>query len=494
MTQNKLISLAEAVRRYTWDGMQYASGAALPIGSDAIAFGREVLRQNRRDLHAIFHCSSQQLNLLAGAGLVSKAECGFTALEVFGFANGLRRAVESGQMALEDYSNLAMPLRYLGGALNWPFVPATTNMGSDIQYRSAFAPDQYPSKTKIPTVTDPFSGREIGAFSPLQPDLAAIHVTLADIRGNSIMLGTEWSRFELSRAAKTVVIIADFVTSYGDLDSYLDVIGRDRLAELAKTETPFLLRSDHAGIATLTLNRPQARNALSQGMLEALRQALAEVAADASVRVVILAGAGPAFCAGHDLKEIRAADYQRSYTEALFALCAQVMQAIVALPKPVIARVHGVATAAGCQLVASCDLAVAAEDARFATPGVNIGLFCSTPMVALSRNVGHKAAMQMLLTGDLIDAPTALRFGLVNEIVPAGDLEERTGALAAKLASKSPLTLAVGKEAFYRQAELPLADAYFHAAQVMVDNLQAADAQEGIGAFMDKRPPVWRGC
>ncbi len=308
MTQNKLIPLAEAVRRYTWDGMQYASGAALPIGSDAVAFGRELLRQGRRDLHAIFHCSSQQLNLLAGAGAATKAECGFTGLEVFGFANGLRRAVEGGRLALEDYSNLAMPLRYLGGALNWPFVPATTNIGSDLQYRSAFAPDQYPAQTKIPTVIDPFSGRAIGAFRPLQPDLAAIHVTLADVRGNSIMLGTEWSRFELSRAAKRVVIIADaivdpgcirqfpnlvripdiiveavvywpfaawpqsspgmydvdeehmnlmnkalateagtaqyladYVESYGDRDSYLDLIGRDRLAELARTETAFLL-------------------------------------------------------------------------------------------------------------------------------------------------------------------------------------------------------------------------------------------------------------
>ncbi len=308
MTHSKLIPLAEAVRRYTWDGMQYASGAALPIGSDAIVFGRELLRQGRRDLHAVFHCSSQQLNLLAGAGAATKAECGFSALEVFGFANGLRRAVESGAMALEDYSNLAMPLRYLGGALNWPFVPATTNIGSDIQHRSAFAPHDTPARTKIPTVTDPFSGREIGAYSVLQPDLAAIHVTLADIRGNSIMLGTEWSRFELSRAAKKVVIIADaivdsgcirqfpnlvripdiiveavvhwpyaawpqsspgmydvdeehmhlmnkalatregtdryvadFVEGYDDPDSYLDLIGRDRLATLAKTETAFLL-------------------------------------------------------------------------------------------------------------------------------------------------------------------------------------------------------------------------------------------------------------
>ncbi len=259
------------------------------------------------------------------------------------------------------------------------------------------------------------------------------------------------------------------------------------------TDTPFLLRANHAGIATLTLNRPQSRNALSQGMLTALLAELAAVAADPAVRVVILAGAGPAFCAGHDLKELRAAHYDPAYTQALFGDCARVMQAIVHLPKPVIAQVHGIATAAGCQLVASCDLAIAAEDARFATPGVNIGLFCSTPMVALSRNVGHKAAMQMLLTGDLIDAATALRFGLINEIVPVADLAGQTLALAQKLASKSPLVLAIGKEAFYRQAELPLAEAYAYTAQIMVTNLEAQDAQEGIGAFLEKRHPVWCG-
>lgn len=211
MSKSKLIPLSEAVRRYTWDGMQYASGAALPVGSDAIIFGRELLRQGRRDLHGIFHCNTQQLNLLAAVGAVSKVECGFSGLEVFGFANGLRRAVESGQLALEDYSNLAIPLRFLGGALNWPFVPATVNIGSDIQDRSAFSPDDYPAKSKIPTVVDPFSGQTIGAFSPLRPDLAAIHVTMADPLGNSIILGTEWSRFELSRAAKKVVVIADTI-------------------------------------------------------------------------------------------------------------------------------------------------------------------------------------------------------------------------------------------------------------------------------------------
>lgn len=257
------------------------------------------------------------------------------------------------------------------------------------------------------------------------------------------------------------------------------------------TEMPFILRSDAAGITTLTLNRPQARNALSHGMLQALLAELEGIATDSRVRVVVLAGAGPAFCAGHDLKEIRAANFGSAYTQKLFDECAKVMLAIVSLPKPVIARVHGIATAAGCQLVASCDLAVAADDARFATPGVNIGLFCSTPMVALSRNVGRKAAMRMLLTGDLVDADTAIRLGLINEVAPAAELGRRTEALAAKIAAKSPLTLAIGKQAFYRQVELPLADAYAYANKVMVTNLSKRDAQEGINAFIEKRSPVW---
>lgn len=259
------------------------------------------------------------------------------------------------------------------------------------------------------------------------------------------------------------------------------------------TDTPFVLRDDAGGIVTLTLNRPEARNALSLGMLSALLAELQRAAADPSVRVVVLAGAGPAFCAGHDLKEIRARHFDSAYTEALFAECTKVMLAIVGLPKPVIAQVHGVATAAGCQLVASCDLAVAAADARFATPGVNIGLFCSTPMVALSRNVGRKAAMRMLLTGDLIDAQTASRIGLISDVVPAAELAGQTAALAAKIAAKSALTLSVGKEAFYRQAELPLADAYAYTAAVMVTNLATRDAQEGIAAFIEKRSPVWCG-
>lgn len=236
---NKLISLAEAVRRYTWNGMQYASGAALPVGSDAIVFGRELLRQKRRNLHAIFHCNTQQLNLLAGAGAASKAECGFSGLEVFGFANGLRRAVETGELALEDYSNLAMAARLLGGAMNWPFVPATVNIGSDIQDRSAFAPDDYPAQRKIPTITDPFSGREIGAFSPLQPDLAAIHVSLADPLGNAIMLGTEWSRFELSRAAKKVVLIADAIVDTDCMRQYPNLVRIPDLIVEAVVHHPF---------------------------------------------------------------------------------------------------------------------------------------------------------------------------------------------------------------------------------------------------------------
>ncbi len=259
------------------------------------------------------------------------------------------------------------------------------------------------------------------------------------------------------------------------------------------TDTPFVLRSDAGGVATLAMNRPDSRNALSLGMLLALSAELQRIAHDPSVRVLVLAGAGPAFCAGHDLKELRARNFGHAYAEQLVAECTRVMLAMIGLPKPVIAQVHGVATAAGCQLVASCDLAVAAETARFATPGVNIGLFCSTPMVALSRNVGNKAAMRMLLTGDLIDADTAIRIGLINEAVPEAELASRTAALAARIASKSPLIVATGKATFYRQAELPLAEAYAYAGEVMVSNLGKRDAQEGIAAFLEKRDPVWRG-
>ena len=264
-------------------------------------------------------------------------------------------------------------------------------------------------------------------------------------------------------------------------------------SEKKMTEKALVLRHDDGGVTTLTMNRPQARNALSQGMLRALLDAFIEVSTDEAVRVVILAGTGPGFCAGHDLKEIKAQNYSRNYTEQLFADCAELMQTIIRLPKPVIAQVHGIATAAGSQLVASCDLAISSEEARYATPGVNIGLFCSTPMVALSRNLSNKHAMQMLLTGDLIDAQNAYRMGLVNEVVDAEELGTKTMELAQKIASKSPLTVAIGKEAYYRQAELPLSEAYDYTKAVLVRNLEARDAQEGISAFIEKRHPVWCG-
>lgn len=255
---------------------------------------------------------------------------------------------------------------------------------------------------------------------------------------------------------------------------------------------PILQRHDDAGVAWLTLNRPAVRNALSMALMQALDAELAAIADDAAVRVVVIGGAGPAFCSGHDLRELRAHPGRGAY-EAVFALCSRLMQRIVGLPKPVIARVHGVATASGCQLVASCDLAVAADTARFATPGVNLGLFCSTPMVALSRAVGRKAAMEMLLTGDLVDAARARELGLVNRVVPEAGLDAAVAALAGQIAGKSPLTLAIGKVAFYRQAELPLAEAYAYASDVMVRNMLARDATEGIDAFLDKRTPVWSG-
>jgi len=262
--------------------------------------------------------------------------------------------------------------------------------------------------------------------------------------------------------------------------------------DAAATPQSILLRADYDGVATLTLNRPQARNALSMALMGALGEALDLVAADPAIRVVVLAGAGPAFCAGHDLREMRA-DPRREQHEATFRRCSELMMKIVRLPKPVIARVHGVATAAGCQLVATCDLAVAESGARFATPGVNIGLFCSTPMVALSRAVPRKQAMEMLLTGDAVPAERALQIGLVNRVVPLAELDAAVAALAATIAGKSPLTLAIGKEAFYRQAELGLAEAYAYASEVMVRNMMARDAAEGIDAFIGKRTPTWQG-
>ncbi len=262
------------------------------------------------------------------------------------------------------------------------------------------------------------------------------------------------------------------------------------IARIAE-DASILLEAREHGVLRLTMNRPQARNALSAALMGALIEALGRAAEDREARVVVIAGAGPAFCAGHDLREIRA-DRRRETYERLFAQCSELMLAIVRLPKPVIAEVHGVATAAGCQLVASCDLAVAAEDARFATPGVNIGLFCSTPMVALSRAVGRKVAMEMLLTGELIGAARACEIGLVNRVVPSAQLRAATDALAGEIAAKSAFTVAIGKAAFYRQAELDLAAAYRYAAEVMTTNMLAADAGEGIDAFLAKRPPQWQ--
>lgn len=256
-----------------------------------------------------------------------------------------------------------------------------------------------------------------------------------------------------------------------------------------------LEKSVEDGILRLTLNRPDARNGLSEALIGALHAAVDEAAAEAEIRVVVIAAKGPAFSAGHDMKEMTAhrgdEDRGRAYYTWLMERCSAMMQAVVRCPKPVIAEVQGAASAAGCQLVASCDLAVAGESARFATPGVNIGLFCSTPMVALSRNVARKHAMEMLLTGEMIPAGRALEMGLVSRVVPDGELTEATMALARLIASKSMATLATGKEAFYRQLELPLEEAYAYTSQVMVENMLMRDAEEGIGAFLEKRPPRW---
>lgn len=262
------------------------------------------------------------------------------------------------------------------------------------------------------------------------------------------------------------------------------------------TSPPILLREQHDAVTVLTLNRPDARNALSEAMLAALAEAFAAIARDRSVRAVVLAANGPAFGAGHDLKEMTArradADAGRGYFKQLMTACSAVMQMIVHLPQPVIAAVEGPASAAGCQLVASCDLAVASQAARFATPGVDIGLFCSTPMVALSRNVARKHAVEMLLTGELMPAEHAYRIGLVNRVVPAGRARDEAIALAQQIASKPRAIVRLGKEAFYRQAEMDLASAYAYTAEVMVENMLAPDAHEGIGAFVEKRTPKWQ--
>ena len=265
----------------------------------------------------------------------------------------------------------------------------------------------------------------------------------------------------------------------------------------AAASDDLILEERRGAVAILTLNRPPARNALSLAMIAALHGAIERMSRDESVSVVILAAAGPAFCAGHDLKELTAHrdddDRGRAFFAETMRACAAMMQAIVHCPKPVIAAVHATATAAGCQLVATCDLAVAADSAAFATPGVNIGLFCSSPMVALSRNVPRKQAMEMLLLGEMLEAGAARDYGLVNRVVPADHVMHEAMSMAETIASKSPLTVAIGKEAFYRQLELDLSGAYDYAADVMVRNMLARDAEEGINAFIEKRLPRWEG-
>jgi enoyl-CoA hydratase/carnithine racemase len=254
------------------------------------------------------------------------------------------------------------------------------------------------------------------------------------------------------------------------------------------TPSSVLLQSSQDGITTLTLNRPQQYNALSAELLTALQSALDIIAADESTRVVIIAAGGKAFCAGHDLKEMRSSD-----DRAFFDQCGQMMLSINQLPQPVIAQVNGIATAAGCQLVANCDLAVSADDARFAVSGINVGLFCSTPAVPLSRNLLRKKAMQLLLTGDFVDAQTAEQLGLINEVVAGDQLESATRALATKIAAKSALSIRLGKDMFYKQLPMDLADAYAYASERMACNMDSHDAREGIDAFFEKRDPEWTG-
>jgi enoyl-CoA hydratase/carnithine racemase len=277
----------------------------------------------------------------------------------------------------------------------------------------------------------------------------------------------------------------------------LDLSMKVSASPAATTPAPILLRETvEGGVAVLTLNRPAARNSLSKDLIAELHAAIDLIGHDDGVRAVVIAANGSAFSAGHDLKEITAhrtdADQGKACFERLLIACSAMMQAIVALPKPVIAAVQGIATAAGCQLVASCDLAVASDKAAFATPGVDIGLFCTTPMVALTRNVAPKHAMEMLLTGEPVSAALAQQIGLINRVVPKGTERETAIALAQQIAKKSAHTLRLGKTAFYRQAEMNLADAYRYASKVMTENLMAEDADEGIRAFIDKRTPVWQ--
>lgn len=268
------------------------------------------------------------------------------------------------------------------------------------------------------------------------------------------------------------------------------------MSRAATTAAPsILLREDRNGIALLILNRPEARNALSVALIAALREALAKIRTDRAVRAVVLTGNGPAFCAGHDLKELTShradPDRGRGFFVETFNACAAMMQSIVRLPQPVIAAVNGMATAAGCQLVASCDLVVASDRASFATPGVNIGLFCSAPMVALSRKVASNHAMEMLLTGEPVSAQRAQEIGLVNRVAPAGREADEAFTFAEKVAAKSSHVQKIGKEAFYKQLEMNLADAYAYTSHVMVENMMARDSEEGISAFVEKRTPKW---
>jgi len=259
---------------------------------------------------------------------------------------------------------------------------------------------------------------------------------------------------------------------------------------------PILLRKDTGAVAHLTLNAPDSLNALSTAMLGALSDEISSLAEDNSIRAVVLSGAGKVFCAGHDLKEMTGArqseDGGARYFSDLFAQSAAVMQAIQSLPQPVIAQVHGIATAAGCQLVASCDLALAAQSTRFGVNGVDIGLFCSTPMVALSRNVSRKQAFEMLITGDFIQAERAAQLGLINRAVPDAELAAETAALAEKIAAKLGSAVNIGKRAFYEQLQMPLDQAYIHSGRAMVENMLNSDTAEGIAAFIEKRDPEWR--
>ncbi|HJW01873.1 MAG TPA: enoyl-CoA hydratase [Azospira sp.] len=259
-------------------------------------------------------------------------------------------------------------------------------------------------------------------------------------------------------------------------------------------QEPILLREDRPdGRTTLVLNRPNQFNSLSNDLLEALLAELKAIAADQKVRVVVLQGAGKAFCAGHDLKEMRS-NHDKAFMQALFKLCSKVMLAIQEMPQPVLARIHGIATAAGCQLVSMCDLAVAADVAKFAVSGINVGLFCSTPAVGLSRNMGRKEALEMLLTGEFIDAQEAKQRGLVNRVVPLGELDEAVEKLVQSILAKSPVAVATGKQMFYKQLEMGIEAAYQYAGEVMACNMMAGDAAEGIDAFIEKRKPVWQAA